>query len=63
MILRFSFFKGGESREKGLANKGRDAVDDGVNEGGGQHVGVEEVRVMEGCHTLNVRFQCVDGWN
>ena len=46
-----------------MANKGGDAVDDGVDEGGGQRVGVEEVMIVEGCHTLNVRLQCVDGWN
>ena len=47
MILRLSFFECGESREKGLANKGWDAVEYGVNEGGGQRVGVEEVGVVE----------------
>ena len=47
-----------------MANKGGgDAVEDGVDECGGQFVGVEEDMIVEGCHTLNVRFQCVDGWN
>ena len=63
MILRLSFFERGESREKGLANKMWDTVEDGVDEGGGQRVDVEEVGVMEGCHTLNMRFQCVNGWD
>ena len=55
MILRLSFFERGESREKGLANKVWDTVEDGVD--------VEEVGVMEGCHSLNMRFQCVNGWD
>ena len=49
--------------ENGLANVNWDAVDNGVIEGGGQCVGVEKDRVVEGSHTLDVRFQCVDGWD
>ena len=63
MILRFSIFKKGELGKKGWANERRDAVEDGVDEGGGQRVGVEQVGVVEVCHTLNVRFQCADGRN
>ena len=46
-----------------MANVEGDAFDDGVGEGGGQCVGLEKVLIVEGCYTLEVRFQCVDGWD
>ena len=52
-----------EAGIKGLANVEGDAFDDGVGECGGQCVRVEEVLIVEGCYTLKVRFQCVDGWD
>ena len=43
-----------------MADEDGVTVDDGVVEGGGQYVGVEVNRVMEGCHAFDVGFQHVD---
>ena len=55
-VLRFLFHELLEASEEELMRGDGDAVDDGVVEGGGQGVGVEENRVMEGSHSLDVRF-------
>ena len=62
-ILGVCLFEVAEFGKKCLASVNWDAVDDGVIEGGGQCVGVEKERIVEGSYTLDVRFQCVDGWN
>ena len=49
-----------EASEEGLTGGDGDAADYGVVEGGGLGVVVEENRVMEGSHALDVRFQFSD---
>ena len=55
-VLRICICEFVESGIEGLANVEGYAFDDGVGEGGGQCVGVEEVLIVEGCYTLEVRF-------
>ena len=49
-----------EALEEGLTDGDGDTVDDDGVEGGGQCVGVEVNRVMEGCHAFDVGLQSVD---
>ena len=46
-----------------MADKDLKTADDKVIEGGVQGDRVQEVGVLEGCHTLDVGFQCIDSWN
>ena len=62
-VLRICFCEFMESGVEGLMNIEGNAFDVGVGEGGVQCVGVEKVLILEGCFTLEVRFQCVDGWD
>ena len=44
-------------------NSNGKAVDNDINEGGGQGVGIQMNRVMESCHTFDVGFQCTYCWD
>ena len=60
-VLGICLCKFKESGVESLADVEGNAFDDGVGEGGGQCIGVEEVLIVEGCYAFKVRFQCVDG--
>ena len=49
--------------EKLLADSNGKTADDDVVEGGEQCVGIQVNRVIQGCHTLDVGFQCIDCWD
>ena len=52
-----------EASAEELTGGDGNAADDGVVEGGGQGVVVEENRIMEGSHALDVSFQHFDRRN